>query len=338
MTQRWYESRMNQAAAIGGFFVLAAAIAGSFFAARRPPDLTELEIRTRVGGAQAVLTRIALDPEAQLVDSATFQQLASNLVIVTDSFGVAIAKPDEYYWTLGEVGRPSRLSILDVPTYGLSVRVFMSLFGPDTLPALRSFGVRLDTPLHLEFTNRSTIDGLAFTRNPYDDDLLLDRALDALYDGDLSDVPPSELGEMREYFRSVMDSIIAADLTKETRVDVGVFVTPVDEKNLRASGRGAFKRQTLLDDAVVLLNNPFVAPTFLYVDREGGMAAFNHSVVLEDVLVDGVTTAEAVLNRVGYVVDLGGRAYLIELQYLSTQPESTLRDLQGFFRSVRILR
>ena len=77
---------------------------------------------------------------------------------------------------------------------------------------------------------------------------------------------------------------------------------------------------------------------FLHVDREAGTAAFNHSVVLENVYVDGTLHGEAVLNRVGYVVARVDRAYLIELQYLSTQPEELLRDLQSFFRSVRLLR
>src|SRR5262245_17890477 len=102
MSGKWYESRTNQAALIGGVaLVIGAAIGAlpSILRSRASPQAT-FEIKTLGQGGEHTLATLAMEPAGQVLDSSAFSRLSESF-IVNDSLGIAFSRPDGQDWTVG---------------------------------------------------------------------------------------------------------------------------------------------------------------------------------------------------------------------------------------------
>lgn len=331
MSGKWYSSRSIQASLIGGSFVLLSAIVGGYFATRNRSPLPPLEIKTVIGGGEKVLATLALKPERQLVDSTRFAALGREYLLLSDTFGIAIEKPEEYRWTAGPLKKAGSVTIEDMPIIRAINKPLEKLWGIDSTFALPSYGVRLDYPFEIQLAAKSRIDEIPVGGNPFlnsDFMQMTEKAFSQYFNFDRS-------AYRRETIRQA-DSIIQSSLPVTEKVYSGVFVYPISEKDLPKTLPIPFMYLSLFDKVVYALTPGIPSPNLFFVDRHNKTAVFNESVTLTDVEVSGVHHDKLIINRVGYAVQTGKLVYVVFLQFLSNQDDATLAELQGFFRSVQL--
>lgn len=336
MAQKWYQSRTNQGAVIGGLFlVLAAFVSGWYSSGSSDRGIPTLEIRTVAEGSEQVLARLALDPRGRVVDSLDFTRLRSEM-LVDQEMGIAIELPTKQQWTAGALGNPGVVSLALVPWLGEYVDNLRAAWEVETWPEVKYFGVRLDHPTRIRIAATSKIDGVTVGENPLDDSEFrrsFRRLITASAESQASEF------QVEEYLRTEharTDSVIASRLPRDTTVYSGVFVAELDSERLPPVVLGLSKYMPLLDRAVGTFAMSIFPPDFLYLDRNAGTALFNVRTRLSDVWVNDEYTKEAIINEAGYAVQVDNRVYVVLLQYVSTEPREVLTELERFFRSVRL--
>lgn len=339
MADPWYKSGTNQAALIGGGFLLLSTLVGGFFATRRSGPYPPFEIRSYEGGSEMVLSHLALTPSEQLLDSAGFAGLNPTELIVNDSLGAAIAKPVSYEWTVGDVGVMDKVSEEDIPFLGFLKEQIRSGWPRDTTrDRIPAFGVRLDHPVRIELSRQSLLDSAVLGYNPFSDSKYAMGWLRANYGAIVSSFPPDTIADAVERLSRQMDSIMSARLPRTREVYSGVFVTRVRRADLPYHPLVSWLKRDLLDEAVSSASVAVGSPSLLIVDRAHGTAVLNETIALSNVVVDGRPTGRLYVNRVGYALVAGDSVFLVILQYVSNQDRAVLTELERFFRSVRLRR
>jgi len=338
MSLRWYESRTNQAALIGGLFVFLAAIAAGLFPHFGRDSYPPVEIKNLTPTGEEVLARLALTPSRQLIDSGAFAGLRSSNLLWSDSLGVAIEKPTAFEWSAGNFGELDEISIADLVMMRWMTDMIAHGFAGDTAKiGARFFGVRLDRPTRVTLGADTKLDSTPIGLNPFRDINYAIGWVRIAYD-DISKVPTDSILEFRRYAINTLDSILRKDIPSERKIFSGVFIARIRQENIPNAVFYSWLKRPLIDDALAMVRVSTRTPTFLVVDRDRGTLIYSDALRLENVLIDGKPAKFVTLNRAGYAIEHGSSVHLVMLQYLSTEPKEVLHDLERFLGSVRIRR
>ncbi len=320
---------------IGGFFLLLSSVIAGYFATRTPSTLPPLEIKTISGGGkEQVLATLAMHPERQVVDSATFVDLPGEYVLVNDTFGIALRNPTDYRWTAGRLTRPGGVDWYDIPLIMMQAEEQGKLWGIDSNLAIPYFGVRLDQPFHLRVGQETEVNGIPLGANPFTKAEIARLMEDYNFQGD-ADATWFDRQKFREQLVHSVDSLNLKKLPRVVDVYSGVFVSAIEERTLPKYAGIGWHYLDIFEKVALVLSQSQPPNNLLYIDRERHVAVFNESVRLRSVQVDSVSL-DAILNRVGYAILVGKVVYLVQLQFLSGQGDRTLDELQEYFRSVRL--
>lgn len=334
MAGKWYESRINQAAMIGGVFLVLATIAGTLLGRRHESRIPPLEIKTLTDGSPQVLARLALDPRQFVTDSATFGDLSASVLVVNDSLGIAIERPTDYRWRAGALEKPGRVDLDVIPFFKEAGEGVLRALQIDTISPLQYYGVQQDHPVKLTLNRNSRVLGIPVGKNPAQDQDFVSSMLRLSGFDDLSD---AELAEARREWRAQIDSLLDAELPKEISVYPGVYITAITQSRFEGLDFYPWVDIGFFDKIVVaMVANYLSPPTFLYVDRDAGIIAFNKSVIINNASLNGTPTDDVIVNEVGYAVQSGEMIFTVFLQHVSSQDEKVLSELERFLRSVRL--
>jgi hypothetical protein len=331
--QPWYESRTNQGALIGAVgLVIAAAITAVVTARDRAPYPT-IEVKDLSPSGEQVLARLALSPAKQLVDSSVFARLRNNDLLWNDSLGVAIRKPVTYEWGASYDDSLESVSISDALFWHWIFGQLHRGFGTALEDRVRFFAVRLDQPTNITITSESLIDSTSVALNPFRDTKYFMQWMRANYGDALDKFPADSLVPAYREANRDLDSVARSLYPLKRRLLTGVFVARVQLEDL-AKGLTPWARTPLLDRAVGSVVEG--TPTLFVIDRDRGTALFSSAVQLRNVLINGKQVGYVTFNRAGYAVERDKRAYVVMLQYLSSQPAAVLDELQRILESIRI--
>jgi len=333
MTLPWYKSRTMQAAVVGGVFLLVSTIVAGYFASKRAESGPSMEIRSIESGQEKVLATLALRPQGQIVDSAAFSVLGASYVMLSDTFGIAILKPTEYRWTAGPVDRAGDVSLADMPVIAAFGQEVQKLWKIDTTLKSPRYGVRLDLPFEIRLNPDTRVNGIALGDDPFSNPEVMRRFEDYMIS---SGAALSNRVEWEVDFRRWIDSALKAGLPVTRHLYSGVFVEAITAKSLPEYAPLPWQYLNLFDKVLMAIGPGIPAPNVFYADRKTGTAAINQSLLIEKAEVNGKPSAPFYLNRVAYLVQGTKVIYLVSLQYLSFQDEATLRELERFFKSVRL--
>lgn len=334
MSQRWYHSRTNQAALIGGAALLLATAIGGIVAIQTRPAYPTIEVKDLTPTGERVLARLALSPTRQLVDSAAFAALQHEDLLWNDSLGVAIAAPTDYVWSVSYSDSLETVSIRETLFHYWLLDQLRTGFGNEALEdRVRFFSVRLDHPTIVTIGADASIDSTKVRHNPFKDTEYFVRWMRTNYGDALEDIPVDTLAVAYQQLNATLDSIAAVRYPLTRRLLNGVFVGRVQSADL-ATGLLPWVAAPLLDRVVASVAEG--TPTLLVIDRDRGSAIFSSAVQLQDVALDGVETSHVMFNRAGYAVARGDAVYVVMLQYLSNQSKAALEELQRLLESVRI--
>lgn len=334
--ERWFQDRTVIAAIIGGVFLLLSTAVGGYFATKKPEPLPPLEIKTITEGKERVLSTLALRPEAYVVDSAGFVELSDDYVVLSESLGVAIARPTAQEWTVGRITRAGSVSLIDIPYVAYIADKFAKEWQVDTTLWGARLGVRLDLPFKITLNRESVISGIPVGENLLDNADIAELIVNGQLRENDRDANWFERKQVRDELWREMDSITAAGLPVTKDVYSGVFIAPITQA-VPPKYLGIGWHHLSLFDKVGLMLRPGVAVASLnYSDREERIALFNESVELGNVDVNGVKRDRVIINTLGYGIQVDTVVYLVGLQFLSDQDEATLQELKRFFRSVRL--
>lgn len=324
------------AAIIGGVFLLLSTAVGGYFATRNPDPLPPLEIKTITEGKERVLSTLALRPESYVVDSATFLDLSDDFVVLSESLGIAIARPTGQEWTVGRITRGGTVSVLDIPYVAYMADEFAKAWQVDTTRWGSRFGVRLDLPFKITVNRESVVSGIPVGENLMDNAEIAEVMVTQSLNEAEQDANWFERKELREELRRQMDSLNAAGLPVTKDVYSGVFIAPFTEALLPKYLGVGWHHLSLFDKVALMLRPGVALASLSYSDREDRVSLFNESVELRNVDVNGVRREKVIINTLGYGIQVDTVVYLVGLQFLSGQDEATLQELKRFFRSVRL--
>jgi len=334
MSQRWYESRTNQGALIGGAALIITAGIGLAAAILTKPSYPTIEVKDLTPTGEHVLARLALSPTRQLIDSAAFASLAHEDLLWNDSLGVVVAAPTHYEWSVNYSDSLEAVSLSETLFHHWLFDQLRSGFGDDAIDdRIRYFSVRLDHATAVTITAASSIDSTQVNHNPFEDTDYFVRWMRTNYGEALDDVPVDTLAIYYRELNAELDSISRAWYPLTRHLMSGVFVARVEPQDL-ATGLVPWLATPLLDRVVGAVSEG--TPTLLVIDRDRGTAIFSSAVQLENVILDSVETSHVMFTRAGYAVAREEAVYVVMLQYLSSQPEDVLAELQSFLESVRI--
>lgn len=336
LAERWYQDRTVIAAIIGGVFLLLSTAVAGYFATRSTDPLPPLEIKTITDGKERVLSTLALRPESYVVDSATFLDLSDDFVVLSDSLGIAIARPTEQQWTVGRITRGGSVSLLDIPYVAYISEAYARAWKIDTTRWGTRFGVRLDLPFKITVDGESAVSGIPVGENLMDNADIAELMVNETLEETGQDVNWFERKQVRDELRGQMDSLNAANLPVTKDVYSGVFIAPFTESMLPQYLGIGWHHLSLFDKVGVMLRPSVAIASLSYSDREERVALFNESVELRNVEVNGARREKVIINTLGYGIQVDTVVYLVGLQFLSGQDEATLLELKRFFRSVRL--
>jgi hypothetical protein len=336
MVTRWYESRMVQAALVTGTAAIIVAFITVFGQASRqtyPP----LEIKSLVDGSEQTLARLALQPANRILDSADFEALPVALLAISESLGVAMAKPEGQDWTTGALGLQSEISIDDSPFFGfLDDAAQAGWPTPADKLRLHYFGVRRDHPTHITLTGQSTVGNVPLGTNPFRDPKYIIGWMRMNWGNEMFSLPADTLAKLGMQITAQMDSIIGARLPRDKDLYSGVFVARMDPGSIPLSPLVTWIKRDPLDDLVSYFRSTLEVPSVLLLDRAKSILILNETIRLGNIIVEGRSTKNLIVNRVGYATKVGASAYMVLLQYVSSDDPVILPQLQSVFRSVRI--
>lgn len=336
MTTKWYESRTNQAAMIGGLFLLASTSVAAYLGSRRATQpLPTLEIKALEGGRDKVLATLALRPDRQLLDSAAFAALEPSYLLLSDTFGIAIQKPTGYQWTAGRLESPGSVSLEEMPIIGAIAEETRKAWGIDSTYDLSYFGVRLDKPARVRVSNRSRLDSIPLGDNPFRNAQLLSRFEKYVFADDVTAGVVDRMRFRRE-IQDWSDSLIHARLPTTVDLYSGVFIAPITESRLPPFAPIPWHYLEPFDKVLVALAPIIPPPRLFYTDRQAGIAALNETATLANVELNGVMVPSLVVNRIAYVVRVESVVYAVLLQYVSQNDDAAVPELERLFQSVRL--
>ncbi len=335
MAQRWYQSRMVQAASIAAIGAILAAILSQLHLLWQPKE-GYVEIRTTSIGGEQTLSKLALRPSGELLDSTSFLALPSRNWVISESLGVAFQPPQGQEWTVGPLGKLQSVGFDDV--------VFMSFINdlvsrgwPESRTAgIAYFGARLDQPVRVTLERDSRIGSVVLGENPFESLKYSIGFLRMAYGSSLLDLPEDTIIATRQAMKAAMDSVIASKLPVDRLIYSGVFVSRVDRTTLPQNPYFEWAPRTLLDDIGSDTRTGLELPALLLVDRDKHILLLNETVRLDMVRVNGSPPTRLIVNRVGYAIERGSFAYLVVLQYISSDRSAVLSTLEDIFKSVRL--
>jgi hypothetical protein len=94
-----------------------------YFATKKSDPLSPLEIKTITNGKERVYLALR-SGQKHMFDSAAFLDLTDDYVVLSDSLGIAIARPTEQEWTVGRITRGGSVSVLDIPYVAYAAEEF----------------------------------------------------------------------------------------------------------------------------------------------------------------------------------------------------------------------
>lgn len=329
---RWYQSRSNQAALIGGVALIVATAVGSVIAVRGRSAYPVLEVKDLTPGGEQTLARLALSPTKQLIDSAGFARLSRDDLLWNDSLGVAIRKPSGFEWGMTKGDSLEVVSLADGTFFHWLFGIIRKGFARELESNVRFFGVRLDQPTRVGLTAASQVDSTVLGVNPFKDASYFVKWIRG-NGGDPSEIPLDSLAQYQREAIAELDSITAARFPVSKQLATGVFVARVGVSELPA-GIVTWAQSPTLDRTVSVV--AVGAPSLLVIDRDRKTALFSVATRMRHIQIDGRPTAYATLNRAGYAIERGKYVYVVMLQYMSTQPSTVLEELQRILESVRL--
>jgi hypothetical protein len=319
---------------IGGIALVASALVAAIVARDSRNPYPTIEVKDLSPNGEQVLARLALSPSKQLVDSSVFASFRHDDLLWNDSLGVVIRKPATYDWGVSYSDSLETVSLSDAMFFNWLFTQIKQGFGTEALEGkLRFFAVRLDRPTIVALSAQSVVDSTIVSYNPFKDMSFFVRWVRTNAGGSLAEVPVDSLALAYREANSLMDSVSKAMYPLTRRLHTGVFVALVQPSDL-ATGIVPEVKNPLLDRAVAAVAEG--TPTLLVVDRDRGTALFSTAVQLRHINLDGIKTDHVTFSRAGYAVERGGKVHVVMLQYLSSQPDSVLQELQRVLQSVRI--
>lgn len=303
--------------------------------------------KDKAGSTERV--EVSISPDRQKIDRRELQELDRNKYHVDESVEIALRRRHQSGWSIGTVQSFDTIGAIDLPIVEMGLSAFRTI-GQMEARNRPIFAIRDEKVRVIGITKDSEVAGVRVGTNPYGDEALVRRMVEAQISmaarlsNEFDD--PEKRKMVVDHMTTVtmagakpgFDAYLTKVLPAQKRIQNGVYVTVFELVNLPTDALlGAlFNQMSVLDRALqFLVFKGSIGGTGrnIKVDQKGGIASFDGSVRLRDVTVDGSKT-DVTLNDIGFVVAGKTRIVLVQLICLDLDGLSTSLFLKDVMDSL----
>jgi len=328
-------------------FVIMFVLLNKYFPETRVGFISEAAaqpISTKSASGVAQIAEVSISPAAQLLSKDELARLDRNEYEIIEDIGVAIPRPKSDLWATVRQTQVNSLGLSDVPALGISLDLFKAFFissGP-TILAIQSKEEHQYT-----LTEHSFISGVPVTLNFFENQEYVRAAVKAqagmmqqLGAKPVKELPESVIKEVGGRLASAFDLQIKNKIPIHKKVCNSIYVLSLSkqflDQNIFTSAVGL--TSTLLDKSLLYLSlsgqlaNGSLGNMF--VDQRRGVASFNGTVVVKDILIDE-KPSDAIVNNIGFIVTSKDRVFIVLLVFSSASDIQVFKELEGYLNRFR---
>jgi len=291
---------------------------------------------------------VSISPYHQLTTERDLSRLDKNKYYINEKLSISIPQPANDKWIIEERKTVPVINQNDFPFMKFSEKVAGQMMTPDAQPLILS--IRLREGIDVEIDKESQIDGVSVGLNPYKDKKFVS-GLVQVFMNSARLMADHKINEEKEMAMEMMltsstgaaqyklQEYISDELPYKKTLYSGVYIMPIeDEENLTPSAFSSiFPEESLLARALQFISLQPSAGKISFdnvrIDENAGVASFDGSSELENVLIDGKRTS-LVINNVGFIVVGDNRAIFVQLIFLSKDKIYTFNLLNESIKNI----